>query len=63
MAQRLVRKVHPSARHQTPIDDVTRAFIDQQFVDLDPKYRDALQLPTTMYDVKPSSGAVDYPWE
>ncbi|HWC57807.1 MAG TPA: GspE/PulE family protein [Candidatus Paceibacterota bacterium] len=55
MAQRLVRRVHPSARHQVPMDGVTRAFIDKEFADLDPKYRDALKLGDTMYETKPSS--------
>ncbi len=57
MAQRLVRRVHPSARHEVPIDEVTRAFIDKQFSDLDPKYRDTLNIPTKMYEAKPSSEA------
>jgi type IV pilus assembly protein PilB len=57
MAQRLVRKVHPNARHQVPMDDVTKAFIDQQFADLDPKYRDLIAIPNTMYETKPSPEA------
>lgn len=57
MAQRLVRRVHPSALHPVPIDEATRAFIDQEFADLDPKYKEQLALPTTMFEVKPSSEA------
>ncbi len=57
MAQRLVRRVHPSTRTEVPIDDVTRAFIDQQFTDLDPAVKASLQIPTKMYDIKPSSEA------
>jgi type IV pilus assembly protein PilB len=57
MAQRLVRRVHPSTRTEVPIDDVTKAFIDQQFTDLDPKVKASLQIPTKMYDIKPSSEA------
>ncbi len=55
MAQRLVRRVHPSARHEVPIDEITQALINQQFADLDPKYRDALHIPNKMYEIKPSS--------
>lgn len=57
MAQRLVRRVHPSALHEVPIDEPTKAFIEQQFSDLDPKYREQLAIPTKMFDVKPSSEA------
>ena len=57
MAQRLVRRVHPSARHEVAMDEATRAFITQEFSDLDPKYMEQLALPTMMYDFKPSSEA------
>ena len=57
MAQRLVRRVHPSARHQVPLDDVTKAFIEKEFADLDPKFKADLHIPDTMYEVKPSSEA------
>lgn len=57
MAQRLVRRVHPSALHSVPIDEATRAFIDQEFADLDPKYKEQLALPATMFEVRPSSEA------
>ncbi len=57
MAQRLVRRVDPSAKHEVPLDEITREFIDKQFTDLDPKYRDTLNIPDHMNDPKPSSGA------
>lgn len=57
IAQRLVRRVHPSARTQVPMDDITREFIKKEFTDLDPKYLSELALPETMYEVKPSSEA------
>lgn len=57
MAQRLVRRVHPSANHQVPIDEITRELIDKEFKDLDPKYRDVLKIPDHMDDPKPSSEA------
>ena len=57
MAQRLVRRVHPSTRTEVPIDDVTRAFIDQQFTDLDPAVKKSIEIPAKMYSIKPSSEA------
>jgi type IV pilus assembly protein PilB len=57
MAQRLVRRVHPSARHEVPLDDITKELISKQFKDLDPKYVDKLKIPDHMYDVKPSAEA------
>lgn len=57
LAQRLVRRVHPSARKEIPMDAVTKDFIDRQFADLDPKYRDRLGIPNTMYEVGTSSEA------
>ncbi|HEY0980278.1 MAG TPA: GspE/PulE family protein [Candidatus Paceibacterota bacterium] len=57
IAQRLVRRVHPSARKQVPMDDITREFIKKEFADLDPKYLTELALPETMYSVTPTSEA------
>jgi type IV pilus assembly protein PilB len=57
MAQRLVRKVHPSARHEIPMDEITKELIKKQFADLDPKYQNQLNMPENMYEVKPSSEA------
>lgn len=57
VAQRLVRKVHPSAKHQVPIDAITKEFIAKQFADLDPKYIAELNLPTSMYDIRPTAEA------
>lgn len=57
MAQRLVRRVHQSARHEVPIDASTQEFIDKEFADLDPTVRQTLNIPTKMFDVKPSSEA------
>jgi type IV pilus assembly protein PilB len=57
MAQRLVRKVHPDARHQIPMDDITRELIKKQFADYDKKYLDKLSLPDHMFEVKPISSA------
>ncbi|MBY0328572.1 GspE/PulE family protein, partial [Patescibacteria group bacterium] len=57
IAQRLVRRVHPSARTQVPLDDITKEFIKKEFADLDPKYLEELNLPQTMYEVKPTPEA------
>ncbi len=57
VAQRLLRRVDPSARTQVPIDEITKGLINEQFADLDPKYRAALEMPDMMYDTKPSSAA------
>jgi type IV pilus assembly protein PilB len=55
VSQRLVRQVHPSARHQIPIDPVTAELIKKQFEDVDPAVVAKLNLPNTMYEVKPSA--------
>lgn len=57
IAQRLVRRMHPSAKHEVPMDSVTREFITKEFSDLDPKYLQELQIPETMYDMRPTSEA------
>lgn len=57
MAQRLVRRVHPSARHEVPMDEITKEFIKKEFTDLDPKYVSALNIPEKMYEIKPSAEA------
>lgn len=57
MAQRLVRRVHPSARKQVPIDEATREFIDKQFSTLPEEYRKKLPLGETMFEVGSSTEA------
>jgi type IV pilus assembly protein PilB len=57
IAQRLVRQVHPSARHEVPIDHATQEFIDKEFSDLPQEFKSKLDLPKTMYEIKPSSEA------
>lgn len=54
MAQRLVRKVAPDARHQVPMDEITKEMIRKQFSDLDKKYKDKLVIPNHMYEVRPT---------
>jgi type IV pilus assembly protein PilB len=55
MAQRLVRKVAPDAKHEIPIDDITQELIKKQFSDYDKKYLDKLTIPNHMYEVRPTS--------
>ncbi|MES2225095.1 MAG: GspE/PulE family protein [Patescibacteria group bacterium] len=57
IAQRLVRRVHPSARHQVPMDDITREFLKKEFADLTPEEIASLNVPDTMYEIRPSSEA------
>ncbi len=57
IAQRLVRRVHPSARHEVPMDEVTKEFISKEFVDLSPDEIAQLHISDKMYEVRPSSEA------
>lgn len=54
MAQRLVRRVHPDARHKVPMDEVTREIINKQLTDLKPEFRDRIGKFDFMYEVKPT---------
>ena len=55
MAQRLVRRVHPSARKEVPLDEITREFIKQEFKDLTPEQYAKLGVGEKMYEVHGSS--------
>ena len=57
IAQRLVRRVHPSARHEVPMDEVTKEFISKEFVDLSLDEIAQLHISDKMYEVRPSSEA------
>ncbi len=57
MAQRLVRKVVPEARHEVPMDDITKEMVNKQFKDLDKKYLDKLTIPNHVFEIKPTSDA------
>jgi type IV pilus assembly protein PilB len=57
IAQRLVRQVHPSARHEVPIDPATAEYISKEFSDLPEADRSKLSIPKTMFDIRPSSEA------
>jgi type IV pilus assembly protein PilB len=57
MAQRLVRRVHPSARTEVPMDEATKEFFDKQFSDLPQEFKKNFPIGKTMFDVKGSSEA------
>lgn len=57
VAQRLIRRVDPSARHEVPIDQITQGLIEQQFADLAPEFKEKLEIPKKMFETKPSSAA------
>jgi type IV pilus assembly protein PilB len=57
MAQRLVRRVHPSARHEVPMDEITREFIKKEFADFTPEEMAKLKIGDKMFEVRPSSEA------
>ncbi|MDB5189027.1 MAG: ral secretion pathway protein [Candidatus Nomurabacteria bacterium] len=58
IAQRLVHRVHPSSRHEVPMDDITREFMKKEFTDLSPDEIKKLNInPDKMFDVRPSSEA------
>ena len=57
MAQRLVRRVHPSARHQVPMDESTKEFITKEFADMPEANRNKLNIGDKMYEIVPSSEA------
>jgi type IV pilus assembly protein PilB len=57
MAQRLVRRVHPSARTKIGMDESTKEYIEKQFSDLPADIRAKLTIGDSMYEVKGSSEA------
>ena len=54
IAQRLVRVMCPSARHEVPMDESTKIFIDKQFADLPEEFRSKLPVGKTMYEMIPA---------
>ncbi|MCC6198605.1 type II/IV secretion system protein [Candidatus Nomurabacteria bacterium] len=55
MAQRLVRRVHPDARTEVPIDESTKAFITQQFSTLPEAYKNKVPLMEKMFKITPTT--------
>jgi type IV pilus assembly protein PilB len=55
VAQRLARKIHPSCKHEIPIDGATRLMIDKEFSDLPEEFKSKLNITAnTMYETTPS---------
>lgn len=57
MAQRLVRRVHPSARKEVPMDEATREFIEKEFSTLPEQFRSKLPVTEKMFEVTSSAEA------
>lgn len=55
MAQRLVRRVHPSARSEVPMDEATKAFITQQFSTLPEAFKSKIPTTDKMFKVTPTT--------
>lgn len=54
IAQRLVRKVHPSAKKKIPMDHATQELITKQFADLPEEFKKNVITGDSMYEVVPS---------
>lgn len=54
IAQRLTRRIHPTSRHEIPMDDSTKEMITKQFADLPEEIRSKLPIGNTMYEPVPS---------
>jgi type IV pilus assembly protein PilB len=55
IAQRLSRRIHPSARKKVPMDEATKEMISKQFADLPQEIRVNLPIGDSMHEVEPSS--------
>lgn len=54
VAQRLVRRVHPSALKEVKLDAVTKEFIKQEFKDISPERLASLNIGENMFEIHPS---------
>lgn len=55
VAQRLARRIHPSSKHEIPIDAAARLMIDKEFHDLPEEFKSKLNVSgNTMYEAVPS---------
>lgn len=55
IAQRLARRIHPSSKHEIPMDEATKMMIDKQFEDLSPEFKAKFAIGSTMYEAVPSA--------
>ncbi|ETB63988.1 TPA: type II/IV secretion system protein [Candidatus Nomurabacteria bacterium] len=58
IAQRLARKIHPSSRHEVPIDEATKLMISKQFEDLGEDFKNKLGLKDSIYEAVPSPESI-----
>lgn len=54
IAQRLARKIHPSSKHEIPIDEAEKIMFTKQFQDLPEEFKSKLDLRDTIYEAVPS---------
>lgn len=55
VAQRLVRRTHPSAKKESPVDDIIREEYNVYFKDLPEQFKKDIKLPETYIETVPSS--------
>ena len=54
MAQRLARKIHPDSKQKIPMNDVTKALIGKNFIDLPEEFKANINLGDSVYEAVPS---------
>jgi type IV pilus assembly protein PilB len=58
VAQRLARKIHPSSKHEIPMDDATRIMINKQFSDLPEEFKSKINIGNVIYEAVSSPECV-----
>ncbi len=59
IAQRLARKIHPSSKHEIPIDESVRLIIDKQFADLPEEFKSKININSkTIFEAVSSTESV-----
>ncbi len=54
MAQRLARRIHPSSKHELPMDEATKLMLEKQFGDLPKEFKSKLDFGDKIYEAVPS---------
>lgn len=54
ISQRLVGRMHESARQEVPMDSSTKELIAKEFADLPEEYKSKLNIPNKMYEMHPT---------
>lgn len=57
ISQRLLRRMHDSARQEVPIDTMTKEFIAKEFTDLSEEYKSKIKIPGKMFEMHPTPEA------